>query len=134
MDRRVEIIEGDITRFKGSNKYDIINAIGIMFHIIPDTEWKSVLIQFKNMLNPGGKIIIGGQFGLITQNVEFQSKLDGIYTYKRIRSLYKWKTELKKLDLKGIVKRTEQIPNVGFPENNILYVWDSREKDKEGSD
>lgn len=134
----IEIIEGDISdpKFKFSDKFDIINAIGVMFHIVDDNLWKIALRNISNIINYNGIVIIGGQFGFITQNVQFH-KTDEFSTWddlrqreskivlinKRIRSLNFWKKVTAEVGLKmNCVIRTPKKTGINTPENNILVL------------
>jgi len=43
-------------------KYDVINAIGVMFHIIDDTKWGQAVKNLLTYLKDGGILIVGGDF------------------------------------------------------------------------
>lgn len=119
-----------------SQKFDIINAIGVMFHLVDDTLWKQAVQNFANHLTDRGIIVIGGQFGLVTRNVQFhntdefstmdeckKAKSDKILVDKRIRSLRFWKQCTEEAGLRiDHVQRTRQWKGIRTPENNILIL------------
>ncbi len=114
---------------------DLINAIGVMFHIVDDAELERVVGRLAAKLRPGGIFIISGYFGWINQNTQFHSH-DAFSTWtearsipdrgpllvdKRVRSIFFWKRLLKrnKLHIKQV--RRHHHPLHG-PENNILFA------------
>jgi trans-aconitate methyltransferase len=139
----VAILEGDVSRSGVSHdrKFDIISAIGVIFHIVEDDLWHKALINLRDMLNDDGVIVVGGHFGWITQNVQFHvtddfdsleqamNSLQGaryaqqIYFSKRLRSLRQWKTAARKTGLyvQQVVK-TQRVLGIAAPENNIMLL------------
>ena len=65
----VSIYHGPIREFFAAhqNSYDIVNAIGVMFHIIDDEEWHQSLHDISQHIQSGGLLIVGGHFGLLEQ-------------------------------------------------------------------
>lgn len=135
----VSIVYGDISSesFALDRKFDVINAIGVIFHIVDDASWQQALTNMRNHLTDGGIIVVGGEFGLITQNVQFHSKDnfesiedlndtpagEEIYFNKRIRSLRLWKKVTSKIGLNvQKVIRTPTYPEVFTPENNVMVL------------
>ncbi len=135
----VKIALEDITsiNLKRDEKYDIINAIGVIFHIVDDKLWEQTLTNLASMLNPNGYIVVGGHFGIVTQNVQFHFKNEKFETFdeiltkrenvsyvnKRIRSLSRWKKVAKRNNLQVLKKiATRSNKNIVTPENNILIL------------
>ena len=136
---KVVIGEGDISSkdFALNEKFDIISAVGVMFHIVDDNLWQQALTNLCSLLKDDGVIIVGGLFGLITQNAQFhsiddfdsldelqkKSQAKDILVNKRIRSLRFWKRTARKCGLDYVrVIRTSNIAEIFTPENNILVL------------
>jgi SAM-dependent methyltransferase len=43
--------------------FDVVNAIGVMFHIVDDAQWRMAVANLLNCLNRDGIAIVGGEFG-----------------------------------------------------------------------
>ena len=146
----VAILEGDISRrgeFLG-RKYDVICAIGVIFHIVDDTLWRQALVNMRSLLNEGGVIVVGGYFGWITQDIQFHvtddydnpeqamGSLEGVkykfqsgqfakevYVNKRVRSLRYWKSAAAEAGLRvKMLRITPSFYGIPTPENNILLL------------
>jgi len=105
---------------KLKKKYDIVNAIGIMFHIVDDTDWKNTITAISKKMAPSGILIVGGHFGLL-DGLNVQA--DGSGVNKRLRSRRRWVQVLKKAEFKNIViYKNNAYLHIDhfFPENNIL--------------
>jgi SAM-dependent methyltransferase len=142
----VSIVKGDITdqSFWLEQKFDIINAIGVVFHIVDDRLWLQALINMRELLNDHGLIVVGGQFGLITQNVWFHATDEfehleemrrlptggEVLINKRVRSLRRWKKTAKVagLHVKCVV-RTPNASEIHTPENNVMVLERQWRKD-----
>ncbi len=140
--REVVIKEGDVSEvgFSLDKEFDIVNAIGVMFHITDDPKWQAAVGNLARHLSPSGVIIVGGQFGHITRDVQFHSNddfssweglhdagQDIVLVNKRIRSLRKWKRCAASAGL--VVDRlikTRQHSTIRTPENNVLVLKRAR--------
>jgi cyclopropane fatty-acyl-phospholipid synthase-like methyltransferase len=125
-DHRVTVHHGsllDVLPSIPSNSIDIINAIGIMFHIVDDREWKHVLTGMAECLRPGGVLVIGGYFGIINNN-NVQHDSTGAFN-KRLRSRASWHSCLRGLHFTQMrLYRNHAylwISDV-LPENNVLIA------------
>lgn len=135
----VHILLDDVSRlgFDLNRQFNLINAIGVIFHIVDDGLWEQTLGNFAKHLDKGGKIVIGGQFGYITQDVQFHgtddfwswegrrggSEPEVAYVNKRIRSLRLWKKTARRVGLQvNSVIRTTKERTIWTPENNILIL------------
>ena len=116
-------------------KVDLINAIGVMFHIVDDEELERVVRHLAERMRPGGAFIISGCFAWISQNTQFHSH-DAFSTWaeardlpgngpllvdKRVRSIFFWKRLLKRHHLRILQMRRHRNSMPG-PENNILFA------------
>ncbi len=106
-----------------NDKFDVINAIGVMFHIVDDREWLETIKLFADHLTEDGVIVIGGFFGALN-NIDVQFGADGSVN-KRLRSAKNWKEKLSENGLKDIklVKNVTslEIDHV-LPENNLIFA------------
>lgn len=88
----IRVEQADITvhrpDFEGS--FDLVNAIGVLFHIVDDELWRKALENLAGYLRPGGTAIVGGDFG-------DQSEELGVM--RRTRSLALWEETLAPLGL-----------------------------------
>lgn len=93
-----------------NTNFDIVNAIGVMFHILDDEEWSDTIKSAGKILKRGGSFVIGGHFGLLNNlNVQIDSKGN---INKKIRSKSHWRTKLKEAGF----------TNISFYKNNS-YLW-----------
>lgn len=117
---------------------DYISAIGIMFHIVDDGLWELALGKLATMLKPDGLLIVGGDFGAKTENVQFH-KTDEFESWreyakveeseielrvnKRVRSLADWQKVSGRVGLSIVdLVRTEGCDSIRTPENDILVL------------
>jgi SAM-dependent methyltransferase len=125
-DTRVIILSGDIVRRDAipAQCYDIINAIGVIFHIVDDRSWLQALQNIATRLNPGGLMVVSGQFGLITRDVQFGSRdAKSFRVQKRIRSLRRWKQCAAQAGLRIDTVSRSALPKIMWmPENNLLFL------------
>lgn len=73
-----------------SIRFDIVNAIGIIFHIVDDRKWETAIRNLSSLLKENGILIIGGDFGNVTKD-------RGVM--RKTRSLLNWQTLANNLDL-----------------------------------
>jgi Methyltransferase domain len=142
---RVSILDGDISAksFRLDRKFDIVNAIGVVFHIVDDALWLQALINMKDLLNDDGLIVVGGEFGMISQNAQFHAtdefeRLEElrigsgggeVRINKRIRSLRRWKKAARAAGLRvKLLVRTSNVPEIVTPENNVMVLERLRSK------
>ena len=103
--------------------FEIVNAIGIMFHIVDDKEWLETINKISMKIPKNGIFVVGGHFGFLNGlNVQIDQygKIN-----KRLRSKFVWKRALKKAGFSTIkiyknnaylwIKDT-------IPENNVLIA------------
>jgi SAM-dependent methyltransferase len=126
--------------------YDLVNAIGVMFHIVNDERWERAVHNLAACLAPGGHLLIGGQFGRVTRNVQFHDRdrfpvgteptsyvslgellrlrrSDEVRVNKRIRSLPRWKRCAGRAGLEFVRLYRSRCPRrMILPENNLLAL------------
>lgn len=123
----VSILEADIAddTFAIERRFDIVNAIGVMFHIVDDARWLQALRNIRDALKREGVVIVGGYFGLVSRNVEFDEdhEGDGVVVNKRLRSLAAWRrgAAAAGLHVKQVL-RTESSADIVTPENHVLVL------------
>lgn len=91
-DDSVTILHGHVAELPENSGYDVVNAIGVMFHIVDDDEWHRAVQKLWASVRPGGVMVIGGHFGMLS-NLNVQFDPDGTVN-KRLRSRGQWKREL----------------------------------------
>lgn len=120
----VAIHEGKAAEILGQLRrtYDLVNAIGVMFHIVDDAEWSRTITVIADSLKPGGLFVVGGHFGLVG-GVDLQAERD--QTYKRLRSGRHWRSTLRQAGFSRVdVYRNSAYLWIedSLPENNVLVA------------
>ena len=103
--------------------YDVVNAIGVMFHIVDDYEWEQTISSISERIKDGGMLVVGGFFGSIN-NVNVQTDAE-LKVNKRLRSKSRWIQVLKAAGFSNIVvMRNNSFKYISdtLPENNILVA------------
>lgn len=133
---RVELGDVSSGEFDLGERFDVINAVGVMFHIVDDAAWLRALRNLRKHLNAGGALVVGGHFGLLTRNVQFHEsdrfeswdelrakRSDVALVNKRIRSRHMWRRGAREAGLKvrGF-HRTQRSRGIWTPENNLLFL------------
>jgi hypothetical protein len=134
----VRIVEDDVAEpgFDLGERFDIVNAIGVMFHIVDDERWTRAVRNLATQLTEGGVLIVGGQFGRITRNVQFHDVDDyasfeelraarspSLLVNKRIRSRRRWEQAARAAGLEILgLERTQRHRDVFTVENNVLVL------------
>lgn len=78
-------------------QFDVVNAIGVIFHIVDDAKWENAIKNLFSLLKPEGILIVGGDFGN-------ETKERGVM--RKSRSLEMWLDLLNQLNGKVVaVKR-----------------------------
>jgi hypothetical protein len=106
-----------------NDEYDIANAVGVMFHIVDDSEWQNTISAIANVLKKGGLLVAGGHFGLL-DGLNVQIDKDGGIN-KRLRSKRRWVRALKEAGFRSIKVYRNNVYlwiNDSLPENNILVA------------
>jgi SAM-dependent methyltransferase len=103
--------------------YDLVNAVGVMFHIVDDSEWQDTISSVANKLKNNGLFIIGGHFGF-SDGLNVQIDKDGNIN-KRLRSKRHWVNTLKRAGFSNVkVYRNYSYLWIKdtLPENNVLIA------------
>ncbi|MGH6932644.1 MAG: class I SAM-dependent methyltransferase [Dongiaceae bacterium] len=115
---------------------DLVSAIGVMFHIVDDAQWRRAIANLHAALMPGGLMLVGGDFGVETRNVQFhaadnfdswseQIPAPGSDTRvnKRVRSLAEWHRAVTESGFSMIdLLRSDFEPGIATPENDLLVL------------
>ena len=108
---------------KLSQSFQIVNAIGVMFHIVDDDEWSRTVSMVSDHLDPGGLFVVGGDFGWLNKiNVQFDEHR---HVNKRIRSKRGWIKQLRASHFETYrVYRNQAYLHIDdtLPENNLLIA------------
>jgi Predicted methyltransferase (contains TPR repeat) len=107
--------------FDSGRQFDVINAIGVMFHIVDDGEFERTVTKLTDLLRPGGLLIVGGHFGWL-DNLNVQFDASGRIN-KRLRSLRHWRKLLSACATVRVYRnRAFRLIDAPLPENNILMA------------
>lgn len=127
-------LDADVTIYHGGlrdilqteipgNSCCLVNAIGVMFHIVNDEEWEQTVHAAGTVLQDGGLLVVSGHFGWL-DNLNVQVVADGAVV-KRLRSLSHWKRCLRTAGFDNIkVYRNHAYLFIDgtLPENNVLVA------------
>lgn len=124
IDSNVHFINGTINNFQNDIKVeaDLVNAIGVMFHIVDDKEWRISLEKVHKILKNRGLFIVSGYFGLLN-GLNVQIDTHGVN--KRLRSYRNWVKTLREIgfdDIKVVKNKNAYNIKRALPENNILIA------------
>lgn len=110
-----------INQLEGS--YNLVNAIGVMFHIVDDLEWQNTIQAVGDILKKDGLFVVGGHFGLLNGlNVQIDND-DNIN--KRLRSKTRWVNTLRNAgftNIKMYKNNAYLYINDVLPENNVIIA------------
>jgi len=103
--------------------FNIVNAIGVMFHIVDDDEWSKTILAVAESLEAGGLLVVGGHFGWLNKiNVQFD---ENGHINKRLRSKRYWFKTLRQAGFKACrVYRNRAYLHINDtqPENSVLIA------------
>jgi SAM-dependent methyltransferase len=103
--------------------FSVVNAIGVMFHIVEDERWEIAVGNLARALEPGGVLIVGGQFGPFSHDVGFRAGQDagGVEVFKRLRSRKRWRSVAEQAGLRHeAYVRTRRTRYFDLPEANLM--------------
>tara|TARA_A100000164_G_scaffold360378_1_gene374010 strand:+ start:584 stop:1384 length:801 start_codon:yes stop_codon:yes gene_type:complete len=120
----VKLHQGDVfSSLKNmKSKFNLINAIGIMFHLVDDLEWENTIGEFSSHLHSGGILIVTGYFGFFN-GLNVQRDKNGVN--KRLRSKFMWQQKLNEngfYKIKFVKNKAAYSIKRLLPENNILIA------------
>jgi len=133
----VTVLEADIVNDAlPARSFDIVNAIGVIFHIVDDGHWRRAVENLLGAAKPGGLVLIGGDFGAETRDVQFH-RVDRFESWKehdssgvpaervnkRVRSLADWEKLAASLGASiAELVRSDADPAIQTPENDLLVL------------
>ena len=133
----VSLVEADIAEDSlPDNQYDIVNAIGVLFHIVDDGRLERAVAKLLAALKPNGLLLIGGDFGTSTRDVQFH-RVDNFDSWKehdvsgapvnlvnkRVRSLAYWTKLAGQLGAPVVnLIRSDTDQSIRTPENDLLLL------------
>jgi len=133
----VTVLEADIVNDPlPARSFDIVNAIGVVFHIVDDGHWRRAVETLLGAAKPGGIVLIGGDFGAETRDVQFH-RVDRFESWKehdssgapaervnkRVRSLADWEKLAASLGASiAELVRSDADPAIRTPENDLLVL------------
>jgi SAM-dependent methyltransferase len=125
-DGRVRVARGDLLNSLRdiSDSFELVNAVGIMFHIVEDNEWNEAIGLIGRRLVDGGVFVASGHFGLIGGlNVQIDPAGN---INKRLRSRFQWGRVLGQAGFIGHSLHRNwaylRVPE-GLPESHVLLAW-----------
>lgn len=70
----VTILQGDIAgeKFALDTRFDVVNAIDVMFHIVDDDAWRRAMRNLAAHLAPGGRLVIAEHVALVGHDAGFR--------------------------------------------------------------
>ncbi len=121
----VNIYPGNALKVIGklSGQYDLVNAIGVMFHIVDDFEWENTICAISSILKENGMLVIGGHFGW-QAHLNLRIDNDG-NIHKRLRGRGCWNRVLRKAGFGKIqIYRNNAYLYINdtLPQNNVMVA------------
>lgn len=88
----LRIVQLDVSEYQPDfeQAFDVVNAIGVLFHIVDDQRWRSAIGHIARYLRPDGMALIGGDFGATSEELGMM---------RRTRSLSLWESTLAEFGL-----------------------------------
>ena len=70
----VAIVQGNIADegFALDTRFDVVNAIDVMFHIVDDDAWRRAMRNLAAHLSPGGRLVIAEHVALVGHDAGFR--------------------------------------------------------------
>lgn len=122
-DQRVRVEECDVVQGVPEGTFDVVTAIGVLFHIVDDAALVQALCNLRRVLSPDGVLLVGGYFGLTTRDIMFTRSGDQLAVTKRIRSRSWWRRNSRRAGLRVVqFIKTHNRRGFLFPENNLLVL------------
>jgi SAM-dependent methyltransferase len=133
----VRVFEADVAEsLPATESFDIVNAIGVMFHIVDDVRWRRAIGNLAGALKADGVMLVGGDFGDATRDVQFH-RVDEFASWrehdaasspprrvnKRVRSLEEWTRTAHDAGLAVVdLIRSDACNMIRTPENDLLVL------------
>ncbi|NNG03719.1 MAG: class I SAM-dependent methyltransferase [Inquilinus sp.] len=118
---RINVIQGNVAEREFDRHFDLVNAIGVMFHIVDDEAFDRTVTALVAATAPGGLLVFGGHFGIF-DNVNVQYDREGRVN-KRLRSRRHWRRLLTGCRHVDFVRNDAyRHIDATLPENNLLIA------------
>ena len=106
-DEDVEVVEADVSAeaFSLDRRFDIVSAVGTLYHVVDDDLWRRAVANLAAHLEPGGRLLVGEQFTKVSLDAGFhrsdsfssweeerETKPERMLVGKRLRSERTWKS------------------------------------------
>jgi SAM-dependent methyltransferase len=134
---QVTVLAADIVEEQLPERaFDIVSAIGVLFHIVDDAGWRRAVRRLFEALKPGGLLLVGGDFGAETRDVQHH-RIDRFESWrehdssevppnrvnKRVRSQAEWTMLVAELGAQVVeLVRSDSSPAIRTPENDLLVL------------
>lgn len=122
-DLRVEVITRSASDVEPWPRFDLVNAIGTMFHLVGDDQWQKTIFMASTSLQENGLFVVSGHFGWF-DGINVQCDRYGNVN-KRLRSKRRWKRVLKENGFSKVrFFKNDAYLHIGhaMPENNLLVA------------
>ena len=82
----IRVLQMDISEQNDefTGRFDVINAVGVMFHLVDEKQWARAVANLLGYLARGGIAIIGGEFGPDTREMGVMRKHRSLDCWKRL--------------------------------------------------
>jgi SAM-dependent methyltransferase len=130
----VSIIEADVAAedFDLGRRFDVVNAVGVLFHVVDDGLWRRAVRNLAAHLAPGGHLVVAEHVGLFAHDADFRwveppagdpagPAAPAALVTKRIRTARQWRSCARQAGLE--VVRTARIRKsraLRTPANRLL--------------
>lgn len=70
---RVEIVEADVSEagFSLGRTFDVVNAVGVLYHVVDDDAWRRAVANLGAHLGPGGRLVIADRITVVSLDAGF---------------------------------------------------------------
>lgn len=112
----VEFVDADVSAegFTLEQKFDVINAVGVLYHVVDDEAWRRAVANLGRHLAPGGALVVGEQFPAVSLDAGFHrsdhfssweeeqaARPERMLVGKRLRSQRAWRGAAEAVGLKA---------------------------------
>jgi SAM-dependent methyltransferase len=69
----VEFADADVSAagFSLGRAFDVVNAVGVLYHVVDDDAWLRAVANLAAHLAPGGRLVVGEQFPAVSLDAGF---------------------------------------------------------------
>lgn len=131
----VSIVEADVAdeSFELGERFDVVNAVDVLFHIVDDGLWSRALRNLARHLAPGGRLVVAEHVGFVSHDAGFRAPdpLRGedpapddpraVVVTKRVRSLRHWRACARRAGLAEVASaKVRKSRSLSTPANRLL--------------